>query len=212
MEVSEVRHALSITVGALLCASIAMAQSRRPEDLGVGKLLVATRDLADPNFAESVVLLVDYGEDGAVGLMINRQTKVPVSRALPELKGSNKYSDPAYLGGPVTIGAVMALLQSRTEPHPTKHIFGNVYLLSTKSELEAALAAGKGSGDLRVYLGYCGWGPGQLESELRRGDWHIFDASEQLVFDANPSTLWSRMIARTEVRTARMQGLTPARF
>ena len=206
------RHGLSITVGALLCASVLMAQSRRSEDLGVGKLLVAPRDAADPSFAESVILLVDYGEDGAVGLMINRQTKMPLSRVLPELKGSSKYTGPAYLGGPVTIGAVMALLESRTEPHPKKHVFGNVYLLSTKPELEAALAVSKGAGDLRVYLGYCGWGSGQLERELKRGDWFIFDASEELAFDASPSTLWSRMIARTEVRTAQTQGLTPTLF
>jgi putative transcriptional regulator len=203
--VSKLRYGLSIAVGGLLCASALLAQSRRSEDLRVGKLLVAPRDSADPNFAESVVLLVDYGEDGAVGLMINRQTKLPVSRVLPELKESSKYSDPAYLGGPVTIGAVMALLQSRTEPHPTRHLFGNVYLVTTKPELEAALAAGIGPAELRIYLGYCGWGPGQLENELQRGDWYIFDGSELLVFDSHPSTLWSRMIARTEVRTARMR-------
>jgi putative transcriptional regulator len=210
--VPRLRYGLSIAVGTLLCASVLLAQSRRPEDLGVGKLLVAPRDFSDPNFAESVVLLIEYSEDGAVGLMINRQTKLPVSRLLPELKGSDKYSGPAYLGGPVSLEAVLALLQSRAEPPPTQQVLGDVYLLSTKTDLEAALAAGAGQNQLRIYFGYCGWGPGQLENELQRGDWYIFDGSEQAVFDSNPATLWSRMIARTEERTARMQELTPASF
>ena len=206
------RHGLSMAVVALLGASVLLAQSSRPEDLGAGKLLVVPRDSPDPSFAESVVLLVHYDEDGAVGLMINRRTKLPVSRALPELKGSSKYSDPVYVGGPVTIQAVMALLQSKTEPHPGTHVFGNVYLVSTKPDLETAFAAGVGPSELRIYLGYCGWTRGQLENEVKRDGWYIFDASAQLVFDSNPSTLWSRMIARTELRIAQLQGLTHAWF
>ena len=205
------RQVLSLTVGALLGASVLLAQSKRPEDLGVGKLLVVPRDSPDPNFAESVVLLVHYGEDGVVGLMINRQTTLPVSRLLPELKGSSKYSDPVYVGGPVTPESVIALLQSRSEPHDATHVFGNVYLVSTKRDLESALAAGMGPGELRIYLGYCGWTRGQLENEVKRGGWYIFDGSGALVFDSKPSTLWSRMIARTELRIARLQGLTSAR-
>jgi putative AlgH/UPF0301 family transcriptional regulator len=93
-----------------------------------------------------------------------------------------------------------------------------VYLVSNKAELEKGLAAGKGSKDLRIYLGYCGWSPGQLENEVNRGGWYIFNGNEGLVFDSNPSTLWSRLIARTEMHIARLQpqkgraGLQPAAF
>lgn len=199
------RRGLSLVIWGLLGASILLAQSRRPEDLGVGKLLVVPRNSPDPNFAESVVLLVHYDEDGTVGLMINRQTKLPVSRVLRDLKGSSNYSDPVYLGGPVAIEAVLALLQSRAGPHDATHLFGNVYLVSKKVELEEALAAGKDSKELRIYLGYCGWSRGQLENELNRGGWYIFDGSEGLVFDSSPSTLWSRMIARTEQQIVRLK-------
>ena len=199
------RHGLLLVIWGLLSASTVLAQSRRPEDLGVGKLLVVPRDSPDPNFAESVVLLVHYAEDGTVGLMINRQTKLPVSRVLSDLKGSSKYPDPVYAGGPVQIEVVQALLQSRAGPHNATHVFGNVYLVSKKVELEEALSAGKGSTELRIYLGYCGWSRGQLENELNRGGWYIFDGSEGLVFDSNPSTLWSRMIARTEQQIVRLQ-------
>jgi putative transcriptional regulator len=199
------RRGLSFVILGLLSVSILLAQSRNPGALGVGKLLVVPRNSPDPNFADSVVLLIRYAEDGTVGLMITRQTKLPVSRVLHDLKGSSKYPDAVYAGGPVQIEAVHALLQSPAGPHDSTHLFGNVYLLSTKVELEKELAAGKGSKELRIYLGYCGWSRGQLENEVNRGGWYIFDGNDGLVFDSNPSTLWSRMIARTEVQIVWLQ-------
>jgi len=200
------RHYASLFIWGLLGgASILLAQSRRPEDLGVGKLLVVPRQSPDPSFAESVVLLVRYGEDGTVGLMINRQTRLPVSDVLRDLKGSSTYSQPLYAGGPVQVELVQALLQSAAGPHDAAHVFGSVYLVSKKVELEKVLVAGKGSQELRIYLGYCGWSRGQLENEVHQGGWYIFDGSEGLVFDSKPSTLWSRMIARTQLRTAGLQ-------
>lgn len=198
------RHG-SLVILWLLLSSILLAQSKNPGDLGVGKLLVVPRDSPDPNFAESVILLVHYAGDGTMGLIINHETKLPVSRVLHELKGANKYPDAVYGGGPVQIEAVQALLQSRAGPHDSTHLFGNVYLLSTKVELEKALADRKDSKELRIYLGYCGWSPGQLENEVNRGGWYIFDGSDGLVFDSNPSTVWSRMIARTELQIVRLQ-------
>jgi putative transcriptional regulator len=198
-------HGLLLVIWVFLGTSIPLAQSKNPRDLSVGKLLVVPRDSPDPNFAESVVVLVHYAEDGTVGLMINRQTKLPGSRVLSDLKGASEYSDPVYAGGPVQLEAVQALLQSRAGPHDATHLFGNVYLVSTKAELEKAFAAGKDSKELRIYLGYCGWSRGQLENELNRGGWYIFEGSEGLVFDSNPSTLWSRMIARTEQQIVRLR-------
>lgn len=199
------RHGLSLVIWGFLGASVLLAQSRRPENLGVGKLLVVPRQSPDPRFAETVVLLVHYAEDGTVGLVINRQTTLPLSSALRDLKGSSNNSQPVYSGGPVQIEVVQALLQSTAGPHDAARLFGNVYLVSKKVELEKALVAGKGSRELRIYLGYCGWSRGQLENEVNQGGWYIFDGSEGLVFDSNPSTLWSRMIARTELDIARLQ-------
>lgn len=199
------RHSLSLVLWGLLGVSTLLAQSRRPEDLGVGKLLVVPRQSPDPSFAETVVLLVRYAEDGTVGLVINRQTALPVSSVLRDLKGSNNYSQPVYAGGPVRIEGVQALLQSSAGPHDAAHLFGNVYLVLKKTELEKALVAGKGPKELRIYLGYCGWSRGQLENEVNQGGWYIFDGSEGIVFDSHPSTLWSRMIARTELHVVGLQ-------
>src|SRR6476469_2115764 len=101
----------------LLAASVAAlltAQTRRPAELSAGKLLVASRDLGDPNFAETVVLLVHYDEDSVVGLVLNRRTKVPIARLLEEVKGASERSDPIYVGGPVGKSGILALLRSRS--------------------------------------------------------------------------------------------------
>lgn len=179
-----------------------MAQSKRPEDLAVGKILVTPRNAPDPLFAESVILLVRYSETDAVGLMVNRRTTVAVSRALREIPGATGHAEPVFVGGPVELDTVLALARAPRKPEGAADVFGNIYLLMARSALEKALGASDSSG-LRIYLGYCGWGPHQLENEVRLGGWYIFDRSEDQVFDSDPATLWTRLVARTEQRIAR---------
>jgi putative transcriptional regulator len=170
--------------------------------LGVGKLLVSSRDLTDPNFAESVVLLVKYNQQGTVGLMINHRTRVPISRTIQNLDAGKHGSDPTYIGGPVEMTAVFGLFRSRKRPDEGTSVLSEVYLVSSKALLEKTLAAISGPSDLRLYLGYCGWAAGQLENEVRRGGWWIFDANAGVVFDPDPRSVWSRLIVRTERQIA----------
>jgi putative transcriptional regulator len=174
----------------------------RTDDLAVGKLLVTPRDAPDPAFAESVILLVHYDRESAVGLMINRRTTVPLSRALRNLKGVGQRSDPAYIGGPVETHTAMAMLRSNTKPDSGVQVLERIFLIPSRAAVEKALANGKNDDDLRVYVGYCGWGPGQLDNETRLGAWYVLDANAALVFDPNPDTVWSRLIARSESRVA----------
>jgi putative transcriptional regulator len=184
-------------MAALICGAPCLpAQSTRVQDLGVGKLLVAYRDSRDPAFAETVVLIIHYDHDGTVGLAINRRTTVPISRALDKFAGTKGRTDPIYAGGPVEQQNVLALVKANTMPEGSAHVTGKVYLVSTKALLEKTLAKTTEPGDLRVYLGYCGWGPGQLENETSHGFWHIFPGDADVVFDAEPDTLWKRLIAR----------------
>jgi putative transcriptional regulator len=165
--------------------------------------LVAPRDAPDPHFAKTVVLLVRLESDGTLGLMINHPTKVPVSRALDQLKAADNRSDPIYLGGPVDVSTVLALLRARSQPDDARRIVGDVYLVSTRPLLEKTLAAGTGPGEFHAYLGYCGWGAGQLEKEMTLGAWYIFDGDARLVFDSDPDSLWSRLVARMEQKVER---------
>jgi putative transcriptional regulator len=200
---SKLRSSFWMTAAVLCLPGILASQSQRVTDLGVGKLLVAPRNAPDPSFAESVVLLAQFDKNGALGLMINRRTRVPLSRVLEQFKAANNRSDPVYLGGPVELEVVMALLRSSTAPDKAPPVMPGIYLVSTRPVLEKALTAGTAPGAFHVYLGYCGWGSGQLENEIKLGGWYIFSGDADLIFDSDPSSLWSRLIDRTEQRFAR---------
>jgi len=181
----------------VVCACSLAAQSKRPDDLAVGKILVTPHDAPDPLFAESVIVLVQYSGAGALGLMINKRTTVPVSRALEGVTGASKHSEPVFVGGPVQLDTLFALARAAQRPEGAAEVFGNIHFISTRAALEKALAGAPNPGGLRVYAGYCGWGPHQLENEMRLGGWYIFDRSEDLTFDADPATLWTRLERKT---------------
>ena len=177
-------------------------QSRNPSDLGPGKLLVASRELGDPNFAETVILLVHYDTEGVIGLMLNRRTELPISRVFAELKTAKGISDPVYLGGPVETPTVFALLRSKDKLEGAEHVFGGVYWISTKTALEKTISSHPDPGVFHVYLGYAGWTTDQLRNEIKLGGWFIFQADNQTVFNANPDSLWRQLIKKTELKVA----------
>ncbi len=177
-------------------------QSKNTKDLGVGKLLVASRDLGDPNFAETVILLVQYDEKGVVGLILNRRTDVPLSRVLEGPKAAKDRSDKVYLGGPVETPSVFALLQSPAKVEGAEHIFGAVYMISTKALFEQSISARPDPNTFHVYLGYAGWNADQLQREVDLGAWFIFRADAGTVFNSDPDSLWPRMIRKTELNLA----------
>src|ERR1700684_935287 len=110
------------------------------DDLAVGRLLVASRDLSDPNFAKTVILLVHYSEgQGAVGLVVNKRTDVPISRVFHDLKEASGRKDPVYIGGPVELDSVLALLKSASKPGDAERVFGDVYLIGNKDLLAKTL-------------------------------------------------------------------------
>ncbi len=185
------------------------AQSKRQEDLAAGKILVTTRGTRDPLFAESVVLLVRYNETDALGLMVNRRTKLPISRALRELKRAEGNSSPVFVGGPVELDTLFALARAPHRPDGATEVSGHIYLIAARPALEKALGSASNPSEMRIYLGYCGWGPHQLENEVRQGGWFIFNRSEDLAFDPEPPTLWTRLIDKAEAQMARLGFVMP---
>ena len=191
----------------MLPAVFAPVQSRDAKDLGIGKLLVASPNLADPNFAKTVILLVQSDDQGIVGLILNRRTDLALSRVLEGLPGTKDRSDKAYLGGPVEVPAVIALLQSPDKVEGANHIFKGVYLISTKTLLEQTLAVRPDPQVFHVYLGYAGWTSDRLRKEVELGAWFIFPADSGAVFNSDPGSLWSQMIRKTEQKFARIPPL-----
>ena len=175
-----------------------------------GALLVAAPTLDDPNFARSVVLLLDHDDEGALGVVLNRPSDVATLDAvpLPGMPGwADVLSEPAvvHVGGPVTPDAVVCLGRIRrhgtggpgsdaahTLPGwtPLAGVIGAVDLENEPFDLLDALDG------LRVFAGYAGWGPGQLEHELRLGGWLVLPAEPDDAFTNSPETLWSRVLRR----------------
>jgi putative transcriptional regulator len=173
--------------------------------LAAGKLLVAARRLPDPNFAKTVVLLAGFGPTGAMGIVVNRPADLTVARVFPNLTPNLATAGHAFLGGPVDRIQALGLVRTPEAPAGSRHIVDGVHLVASREALEALLRSGPSSSRLRVYLGYAGWGPGQLENETAQGAWHVLEADGDVVFAADPPATWQHEIARVEVIQARRQ-------
>jgi len=185
-----------------LLASLLFAAVVYSADLEAGKFLVASRDLGDPNFAGTVVLLLKFDEDeGALGIVVNRRTDVPLSRVFDNIKSTKDRTDAVYLGGPVESGSVVGLLKSTAKVEDANRILTGIYLISGRALLEKS-AAEASPGAFHAYLGYAGWAAGQLEHEVELGGWRVLPADAATVFDPDPDSLWEKLIRRTELRIA----------
>jgi len=163
-----------------------------------GRLLVASRGLADPNFERSVILLVQHGAEGSWGLVINRPTGVPLAKLFAEEPGLGRQDGILFAGGPVGAGRFLLLLRARRPPEESRPVFADVYLGWTP----AALRDSRGIAEFRVYSGYAGWAPGQLDAEMARGDWHLLPAEAALVFEPHPERVWEELARRAETPVA----------
>ncbi|MGH2721930.1 MAG: YqgE/AlgH family protein [Actinomycetota bacterium] len=169
----------------------------------VGRLLVATSLIADPNFRKAVVLLVEHGDDGALGLVLTRPATMPVEEAAPLLAGLVEPGAPLHLGGPLSPQSALVLVEATEAAEagltstviPGDGACGPVGILPVDTTGETA-AAGGGVVRARVYAGYAGWGPGQLEGELATSAWLVEPASAADVFTGEPADLWASTLRR----------------
>ena len=158
-------------------------------------LLLSMPQLQDPNFSRTVVLLCDYGPEGAFGLVLNRPTDMAASamvRLEPPVAGGNDL--PLFIGGPVEPERGWILLG--TEP-PTdfKLIRDGLYLSTSQALLRDVLEAAPAP-RARIIAGYAGWGPGQLDEELAQSSWLMSDVDLELVFDTPAEAMWETAIRR----------------
>jgi putative transcriptional regulator len=172
-------------------------QKRRTEKVAPAKgvFLVAEPELGDPRFRESVVLLLSHGKGGTLGLIVNRDTAVPLSEALPDL-GSTGIEEgrTVYFGGPVGLDRMLYLIREEEPSKDMTHVVGDVYFGGDQDALKDHLKAKKGDRELRLYIGHAGWSPGQLEREMELGSWQLVPADADTVFDEDADTLWLRLV------------------
>ena len=199
------RSLLAVMLSTFVClAAIFLTDVRAGSArLAPGTLLIASDRLGDPNFAESVVLIIRRDDDeGTLGLVLNRPADVTLAKAFPHLHAT---SDPVYEGGPVAPDAVQALLRSSSKPEDAELVVGNIYSVARKARLEKSIASRLPAADFRVYLGYAGWGPGQLENEIRQGAWSTAYGAKY-VFDGEPDSLWQRLNRDSQSQVADRKG------
>jgi len=175
------------------------------EALARGKFLVAGRQLDDPNFRETVVLLIDYGLDGAMGLVINRPSNVKLATVFPDIKELKQREDTIYIGGPVAVNQMLLLIRSDRAPELSKRVTDNVYISSSWEVLERLMKKTDKDERFRLFAGYAGWAPNQLDFERSRGDWYVLKAEADMIFSPNPDELWKDLIQRVEVNWVRRQ-------
>ena len=152
--------------------------------------LVARSELPDPNFGESVVLVMNDLGPSPVGIIINRPTRLPVSDLFPQLKSLARVHDKLYFGGPVEIDSVWFLFRAAKPPKDAVPALDGVYLSASRDLLLKLLARDKPMDGLRIYLGHSGWAPGQLEAEIAHGDWKLEHADSQGLFDRKHEHPW----------------------
>jgi putative transcriptional regulator len=183
---------------------LGVVPARADEDLADGTILVADRKLKDPHFVQAVVLIVNYDEQGTVGLVLNRPSDVPVSELLSGVKDARSRKDTAFTGGPVEPMSVLALLRTRDGPKGAQRLGGDIWAILDQDLLAEALSAHKGPDELRFYLGYAGWGPGQLEAEMDAGAWRVIRGRADTVFDDKPDSLWDRVVRNLDLTLAKL--------
>jgi putative transcriptional regulator len=168
-----------------------------PRDLAKGKLLIARPQAGGPYFHESVVLLLNYEPEGAVGLIINRPTEVELARLLPDIEALRGRPDRAFFGGPVERERMMLLYRSSQPLPDSRPIVGDIHASGSFETLRKVVESGATESSFRAYVGYAGWGMGQLDGEVARGDWLIAPAEASAVFEMDSEKVWREFIDRS---------------
>lgn len=166
------------------------------EQLENGVFLVASRDLTGSIFEKSVVFVTDYNDRGAIGLIINRPTDIPLARLLPDIHKPAPDTDKLHIGGPVVPQAVFLLIRTDRDHASRNRVIGNISFAAGIDALIHMLANAKASEAVRAYSGYAGWAPGQLEAEVTRGDWLVVHDDPAIIFDADPLEIWGELIKK----------------
>lgn len=157
-----------------------------------GHLLIAGPALVDPNFRRTVVLVGEHSEEGALGVILNRASDTTVDEAVPELTALVDGLEQVHVGGPVQPSAIVVLAEFAEPERSGALVLDAVGFLPSEVDPEEL-------GELRrarVYAGYAGWGPGQLDGELDEGSWIVEPALPQDVFTGDPDELWSEVLRR----------------
>ena len=171
-----------------------------PSGLVSGQVSRRQQTTPGPQFLETVVLLLNYGERGARGVVINWPTEVKLATMFPEIRGLQRRVDTVYLGGPVERTRLLMLLRADKPRAGAEHVVDDIYVSTSRRVLFDALGRAGSATSVHVYAGYAGWAPGQLDREVARGDWHVLPADAEAVFSTTPTEVWRELIDKGAVQ------------
>lgn len=162
-----------------------------------GKLLISSPSMSDLNFDRTVVYVLEHHGEGALGLVLNRPAPIDLTEALPLWAPLAVDPPVLFIGGPVSPGGALALARARADevPEGFTPVLGAVGLLDL--EVDPRSLSGRLDA-LRIFSGYSGWGPGQLDRELDGGAWFVIDAEPEDPFTASPDGLWAAALKREQ--------------
>ncbi len=177
-----------------------------------GSLLVSGPAMDDPDFRQTVMLLLVQDNGTSAAVMLNRPTWVVPTEAFPDVAGLSRYRNMLHLGGPVAPDQLLTLFESNgVPPVGARHVVGNVYLSATPDIFSTINFAAENAPRVKVFAGHTQWGPDQLAREIAAGNWRVVPATSDLVFSADPNELWQRAQTRGDVTAMRDAGATPSR-
>jgi putative transcriptional regulator len=166
-------------------------------------LLVASNHITDPNFSHSVVLVTRQAGGGLLGLILNRPTEVSLKELFEGVKGLDARRDRVFFGGPISVQMLVFVYRAGGSKAESVELLPGLFLGSDPKVLNDLLRRERPTRGLRVFAGYSGWADGQLEDEIARGDWHLLEADSDTVFTDKPESLWTDLIRRASLRSAR---------
>ena len=177
--------------GLVLVALASGASAQGLVEPAPGTFLVS-RGIDGGPFHQSVVLLLKHGEEGTLGVIVNRPTDVLLAEAIPDLDAGEP-PHPLYFGGPVGLEGLLVLFRSTAPPPGAEEVLDGVHFSGDRTVLEALLRGEVPSEEVRLFVGHAGWGPGQLAGELRRRSWDVVPADLFTLFRTDPQWMWETL-------------------
>jgi len=158
-----------------------------------GRFLIATENLAASSFRETIIFLTHYSSQGAIGITINRSANIPMNEVFPSIKEFHDIKDTLYLGGPVRTNGIFMLIKTKRPKNSMKEVYKDIYFSGDLSDVIDDTSKAIEGEAIKVYAGYAGWAPGQLQYEIDRGDWIVVDTDPEIIFNNSYEGLWKKL-------------------
>ena len=159
----------------------------------LGFFLVASEEMQDPRFKQAVILVTPHHRGEVVGVVVNKPSETAVSTLFPQSELKDEHSRQLYFGGPLSKQSLLFLISSKKQPEASLRIFDNVFLSADSKVLEQVLRHPKPFAGLRIFSGYAGWKPGQLQAEVKKGYWLLREVDTEILFNTEPGLIWRKL-------------------